>query len=274
MSFTKTYFLCPTSDFIEPPPAGSLCLGSIIRSTSSPQYPLNAGSLVTVTNANKPVEETDWRKTVSEESGRGLGVFAQFLHAATGGLPIGPEVNVAQSRRATSSFTFDTVTTLAFEPTLSYVEEAVKAPAIQSWLAEPRQRFTPIVSLFLITGMKLVKGAKLAYSTSRSTNLTGNIGVEVAPLGVTLGPKGHWTSTHDDATDFNRTSEFVFAFRVKRLRFGRSMKIEDHNKGSFLSAGRDGQKEISVCMEDIEGGDIDGAKMVQDASEGDSVFCV
>ncbi|KAI9853511.1 MAG: hypothetical protein M1813_002203 [Trichoglossum hirsutum] len=220
MSFTKTYFLCPTSDFIYPPPAGPLCLGSIIRSTSTPKFPLNGANIVPVANANPPVVETDWKKTISAETEFRLGVYAQFLQLAIGGLGLGPEVDVEHSSRTANSFAFDTVTTVSFEPTPQYVDEAVKAPAVQAYLREPKQRFAPVVSLFLVTGMKLVKGAKIKYSTLGGTAVTGNIGT---PFGMTFGPKGHWTRTNDAETEFDRDSEFVFAFRVKRLRFGRKV---------------------------------------------------
>ncbi|KAK5203542.1 hypothetical protein LTR41_010787, partial [Exophiala xenobiotica] len=191
MSFTstKTYFLCPTSDFIYPPPTGPLRLGSIIRSTSAPQYPLNRASVVAVTDAFPPVVETDWKKTVSTEKGLGLGVYAQFLQLATGGLALGPELNVEHSNKTANTFAFDTLTTLAFEPTQEYVEEAVKAPAVQTWLREPRQKYALVSELFVVTGMKLVKGAKIKYSTSQSTTAKGNLGIDVTALGTTFGPK-------------------------------------------------------------------------------------
>ncbi|OKL59120.1 hypothetical protein UA08_05964 [Talaromyces atroroseus] len=162
MSFTKTYFLCPTSELIHPPPAGPLCLGSIIRSTSTPQFPLNGTNIVPVASANLPVVEANWKKTISTETGLGLGVYAQFLQIATG-----PKVDAECSSRTANTFAFDTVTTVSFEPTPEYVVEAVKAPAVQAYLREPKQRFTPVVSLFLVTGMKLVKGAKIKYSASK-----------------------------------------------------------------------------------------------------------
>ena len=274
MSFTKTYFLCPTSDFIHPPPAGPLCLGSIIRSTSTPQYPLNRTKIVAVTDAVPPVVESDWKKTISIEKGLGLGVYAQFLQLATGGLPLGPEVDVEHSNKTANAFAFDTVTTLAFEPTQEYVEEAIKAPAVQTWLREPKQRFAPVVSLFLVTGMKLVKGAKIKYSTSQSTTVTGNIGIDVTALGTTLGPKGHWISMTDDGTEFNRESEFVFAFRVKRLKFGRTLKVEEYNKGAFLAVGGEQEDDESVLVEDVNGSDIMTAKAVSDVTENGSVYCV
>ncbi|KAL7800935.1 hypothetical protein V8C43DRAFT_272908 [Trichoderma afarasin] len=274
MAFTKTYFLCPTSDFIHPPPTGPLCLGSIIRSTSSPQYPLNRAKTVAVADAFPPVVETDWKKTVSTEKGVGLGVYAQFLQLASGGLPVGPEVNVAHSNKTKSIFAFDTVTTLAFEPTQEYVQEAVKAPTIQTWLREPKQKFAPSVSLYLVTGMKLVKGARIKYSTSQSTKVSGNIGIDVPALATTFGPKGRWNSTNDDETEINRESEFVFAFRVKRLKFGRKLAVEEYNKGAFLAIGDEKDDGISVLVEDVDGSDIKTAIAVPDVTENGIVYCV
>lgn len=274
MSFTKTYFLCPTSDFIHPPPAGPLCLGSIIRSTSTPQYPLNGARIVSVADTVPPVVETDWKKTISIEKGLGLGVYAQFLQLATGRFPLGPEVDVEHSNKTANAFAFDTVTTLAFEPTQEYIEEAIKAPAVQTWLREPKQRFAPVVSLFLVTGMKLVRGARIKYSTSQSTKITGNIGIDVTALGTTFGPKDHWTSTNDDRTEFNRESEFVFAFRVKRLKFGRRLQVEEYNKGAFLAVGGEQEDDKSVLVEDVDGSDIKTAKVVADVTENGSVYCV
>ncbi|KAI0017821.1 hypothetical protein F4780DRAFT_753994 [Xylariomycetidae sp. FL0641] len=272
MSFTKTYFLCPTSDFIHPPPTGPLCLGSIIRSTSAPQYPLNRASVVAVSDALPPAVETDWKKTISTEKGLGLGVYAQFLQLATGGC--GSEVNVEHSNETANTFAFDTVTTLAFEPTLEYVQEAVKAPAVQTWLREPRQRFALVSKLFMVTGMKLVKGAKIQYSASQNTAVEGNLGIEVTALDTTLGPKGHWASTNDDATESKRESEFVFAFRVKRLKFGRRLKLEDYNKGAFMAVGGKEDDNACVTIEDVDGADIETAEAVPDVTENGNVYCV
>ncbi|CZT20870.1 uncharacterized protein RCC_06730 [Ramularia collo-cygni] len=272
MSFPKTYFLCPTSEFIHPPPTGPLCLGSILQSTSAPQYPLNRGSIVPVPNRDPDVVETDWKKTVSAETVLGMGVYAQFLQLAVGGL--GPEVDVERSRRTVHRFAFDSVTTLSFEPSSQYIEETIKAPAVQEWLKEPKRRFTPGVSLFLLTGLKLVKGAKIMYSTSKGANVSGNIGINVPSLGMTFGPKGHWSSTDDDETELGRETEFVFAFRVKRLRFWRKLKVQDHTKGAFLAIGKDNPEDESVCVEEVDGSNIETARLVPDEAEVGGVYCV
>lgn len=218
--------------------------------------------------------ETDWKKTVSTEKGLGLGVYAQFLQLATGGLPLGPEVDVERSKSTAAVFAFDTMTTLAFEPTQEYVQEAVRAPAVQAWLREPRQRFALVSELFVVTGLKLVRGARIKYSTSRSTKVTGNLGVDVAALGTTFGPKGHWTSTDDDAMESSRESEFVFAFRVKRLRFGRRLKLEEHVKGAFMNVGGKEDDDTCVFVEDVDGAEIKTAEAVPDVTEDSTVYCV
>ncbi|RSL47889.1 hypothetical protein CEP53_009750 [Fusarium sp. AF-6] len=275
MSFTKTYFLCPTSDFIFPPPTGPLCLGSLIRSTSAPQYPLNRASVVAVANAFPPIVETDWNKTVSTEKGFGLGVYAQFLQLATGGgLPLGPEVEVEHSNKMKNTFAFDTMTTLSFEPTQEYIEQAVKAPAVQAWLREPRQKFALVNTLFLVTGMKLVKGAKIKYSTLQSTTVKGNLGIDVTALGTTFGPKGHWTRADEDEVESTREAEFVFAFRVKRLRFGRRVKLEEYSKGAFMAVGNKADEDECVLVEDVDGAGIETAEAVPDDTENGNVYCV
>ncbi|RAH76629.1 hypothetical protein BO86DRAFT_393307 [Aspergillus japonicus CBS 114.51] len=274
MSFPKTYFLCPTSDFLHPPPVGPLCLGSILRSTSTPHCPLNRGGSVAVTAPLPPVVETDWRKTISTEQGLGCGVYAQFLQLATGGSPLGPEVSVETSRKRAEVFAFDRVTTLSFEPTQEYVEEAIQAPAVQTWLREPKQRFAPVVSLYLVTGMKLVQGARIKYSTSQSATVRGNVGFDVTALGTSIGPKGHWVSRNEDGTELKREMEFVFAFRVNRLRFGRRLKVEEYNKGAFLAVGGEQDDNAFVLVEDIDGSQIRTAQAVPDVTENGNVYCV
>lgn len=274
---TKTYFLCPTSDPIAPPPEGPLCLGSIIRSTSTPQYSLNREHIVAVAEADKipPVVETDWKKTVSVKKGLGLGVYAQFLKLATAGLPLSPELDLARSTKTANTFAFDTVTTLRLEPSQEYVEEAMKAPPVQAWLKESRQCLG-VAELFLVTGMKVVKGARMKYSNSQNTTMTGSIGIGSTDLGVTIGPKGHWTCTDDNETESSQESEFVFAFRVKRLQvvMRRLVGVKDHNKGAFLRTGGGQGDDMSIVVEDVDGSAIETATAVFDATENDFVYCV
>ena len=275
MAFAKTYFLCPPTDLISPPPAGPLCLGTIIRSTSSPQISLNRASVIPVEDENPPVVETDWKKTVTQGTKFGFGIYAQFLQLAVRGL--GPEVDVEHSSQRKSTFSFDTMTTLKFEPTPEYIHEAIRSPYVQTYLNDHKQRFAPSVSLFLVTGMKIVKGANIKYSTSATGGIAANMGIASNALGgMSVGPKGHWTSTLKDENEFKRGSEFVFAFRVKRLRFKKKVEAEDYNKGAFLSIndGKANDRTQHALVDDQDGSDIENANLVSDVTEDGPVYCV
>lgn len=127
----------------------------------------------------------------------------------------------------------------------------------------------------MVTGLKIVKGARIKYETSKTTAVTGNFGFDLTAMGTTVGPKGSWTAKREDETEFDRESEFVFAFRVKRLRIGRNLKVEEYNKGAFLAVGEEQDEEDEdVLVEDVDGSDFETAKVVNDVTENGSVYCV
>ncbi|KAI9042816.1 uncharacterized protein KD926_004881 [Aspergillus affinis] len=141
---------------------------------------------------------------------------------------------------------------------------------------DPRgtQKFALVSELFVVTGMKLVKGAKIKYSTLQSTTVKGNLGIDVNMLGTIFEPKGHWTSTNNDATQSNRESEFVFAFRVKRLKIGRKLKLEEYNKGAFMTVSGGKDNDECILVEDVNGANIRTAEAVPDVTENGNVYCV
>jgi hypothetical protein len=118
------------------------------------------------------------------------------------------------------------VTARSFELTPQYIEEAIQPPAVKTWLTEPKQRFAPVICLLLLIGMKLIKRARIKYATSESTKVNGSMAINMVQLCMTFGPKGHWSSTNDNETEFNQKSEFVFEVRVRRLRFGRKLRLK------------------------------------------------
>ena len=72
----------------------------------------------------------------------------------------------------------------------------------------------------------------------------------------------------------NRESEFVFAFRVTRLKFGRRLKPVEYNKGAFMTVGRKKDDAECVLVEDVNGADIKTAEAVPDVAENGNVYCV
>lgn len=241
-----------------------------------PESSLNKKTSIPLVNEQPPIIETDWKKAVSVEETVGGGVYLQFL-ANSGLLVLGPSLDTDHLSKSRCTFAFDEVKTVSFEPTPEYVAEAMKAPTVQHWLKEPKQRFSSVVSLYLITGMKIVKGATVKYSNSGTLGVTGIFGIDVPEFDISVGPKGRWTTpTYDDFTESNPTSDFVFAFRVKRIRITRKVKIEDYNKGAFMTTEKeeDGDEIESISVDDVDGSSFENATVVHDAAEDDDVYCV
>ena len=100
------------------------------------------------------------------------------------------------------------------------------------------------------------------------------VGVGMTAVGTSLGARGYWTSVDEDVTESYRESEFVFAFRVKRLKFGRRLKLEDYTKGAFMAVGGEKADDECVLVEDVDGADIQTAEAVPDVTENGNVYCV
>lgn len=271
----KTYFLPPTLDFICPPPDGSLFLGSIICSVSKPELSLNKSNIVSMADLSTTAVETNCLYTITDDRkprSRRRETFLQFAKRGSG-------VYIKRSSRQKYIFECGTVTTVFFEPTPQYVAEAVKTPAVKAWLKEPKQRLAPTVSLYLVTGMKLAKNAKVKYSIFTNTTIKTRIHTST---GLSLpesiyGAKGSFTRDYEDEIKFRREAEFIFAFQVKKLRFrhGQDVKIEEYTKGACLeSAEGEGGSEIeSVLVDDAEGSNVgivsDGADVGSGSDDDD-----
>ncbi|KAK9445172.1 hypothetical protein VB005_00280 [Metarhizium brunneum] len=93
-------------------------------------------------------------------------------------------------------------------------------------------------------------------------------------LGTTIGRKGYWTRTNNDATESNCESEFVFAFRVKRLKFRRRLKLKEYNKGVFITIGGKKDNNKYVLVKDVDRADIKTAEVVPDITENGNVYCI
>ena len=218
--------------------------------------------------------ETNQKKTILTKKGLGLGIYAQFLQLATGRLPLSPKVNVKHLNKTANTFAFDTVTTLAFKPTQKYVEEAVKALAVQTQLREPRQKFIFVSELFIITGIKLIKGAKIKYLTLQSTTVKGNLGINVTALGRTFSPKGYQTSINNNTIESNHESEFIFTFRVKRLKFRRRLKLTEYNKGAFITVSGKKDNNKYILVKDVDRANIKTTKTIPNITENGNIYYV
>ena len=123
-------------------------------------------------------------------------------------------------------------------------------------------------------GIKLIKGAKIKYLTLQSTTVKGNLGINVTALGRTFSLKGHWTSTNNNITESNRELEFIFAFRVKRLKFRQRLKLIEYNKGAFITVSGKKDNNKYILVKDVDKANIKTTKTIPNITKNSNIYYV
>lgn len=249
-NITKTYFLAPSWDY---PPNGPIKLGNIISSPLKAAEPLNIATC-------KDPEEVDLNPpfkigvTWSKEKQRAgkFGVWTEFLSF----LGFGVDVGTSYDTQIEETYAFDRMDTKEFLPTPAYLAESIRDPAVARFLDKSRLR----KSLYMITGIKTVAGAKAkrsVHSTRAGEIKVGHDGTFTgAP--VYFGPEMVLSRKDKEVAAFHGSSDFVFAFRVRKITVKRGQEIssDDYTKGALYDAeARPTQDEESILFPEMEPGD-------------------
>lgn len=166
-----------------------------------------------------------------------------------------------------SLFKFDTLETTQFSPTPEFFQQCISARSVQLFLERSRYR-KPI---YIITGLKVVKGAqaKTIHSRTTSTEVSAEadsatfMGLSVLSGGPMVGQeKGDSKSMKWEGSDF------VFAFRVRKVRVGKksgSVQSEkDYTKGAMLERDVEVMKSPELEILGDEEGDASNEDFVQE----------
>lgn len=128
-------------------------------------------------------------------------------------------------------------------------EEYIKA-LIQRSPVATRILATQHKSLYVIVGVKTVSGA--AVKRARYGNIGGSLDISVdaavagLPVPASFGPSVVFSSGSNESVSFEGSDDFVFAFRVQKLRMKRreeSVRQENYAKGAMFEYGAPEKKE-------------------------------
>ncbi|SCV55568.1 uncharacterized protein FFB14_14194 [Fusarium fujikuroi] len=136
-----------------------------------------------------------------------LGIWANFLQA----VGVTAESNFDWNNANDVSHTCERLDTYSIEPTDNYVKESVKAVAAEA--VKRRQR------LFMVTGVKIARGAVGSISSSRRVGGGARAGFGGESFGVPFdgGPQFNISRDTYDEETYGESSDFVFAYRVRRI---------------------------------------------------------
>lgn len=226
----KTYFLAPTRDA---PPNGRIALGNIIADISEPENSINeCNPPILPSNAIYTSIATNWRSEKSRSRDRKGSVWAGFLQV----LGVGGELNITRNNSQTDAYEFDKLTTTYFVPTTKYLEQAINDKDVKSWL-----KYNKNEPLHMITGVKIASGARFLTEIAKERGFRFQLGMNASISGIPInfGPEMDISKKQTEKESADATSDFVFAFRVKEIRYKvkTGLTHKDFVKGAMYSIG-------------------------------------
>ncbi|RSL53567.1 hypothetical protein CEP54_010306 [Fusarium duplospermum] len=224
----KQYFFPP--DFgTAPPPEGPIHLGSILYSISAFD-PLN--------RTVNPIPETELHPinkkakfvvSVSDLHSADFGVMARALEL----FGVGANASITQTRGSNRVLSCEQMETITFNPTKSYMSEAMKDPAVLSFMNSSRLR----VPVYMVTGLKVAQGASSTSGTSQSAAVEANTGLALGTP-VEVGLKGGYARNAEAEESWVSLGDIIVAFRVTKMwlnRHGEAQSEPYTKKAQMLS---------------------------------------
>ncbi|TQS33211.1 hypothetical protein Golomagni_06453 [Golovinomyces magnicellulatus] len=243
------YFYAPSWDY---PPDGPIKLGNVITSVKKPHRPLFC---------NPPPEDSGIFKTdkskvqyTKEKLRTGkFSILTKFLSVLGFGVDIGADVDNSDAE----TFVFETLETAQFTPTSSYVQKSIEASNVRQFLELSRYR-KPV---YIITGIKVVKGGQAITTKSRSRG--AKLGVEVdgtiwtgGAVPVDGGPGVEGTVGNKYNSKWEGGSDFVFAFRVSKVwisdKKNQVVNEDEYLKGAMLGNDTKKVQEPALSVSKVE----------------------
>ncbi|KAM0449402.1 hypothetical protein ACHAPV_008862 [Trichoderma viride] len=269
---TATFFLAPRFT-IKPPPEGPLQLGTIIDDLVNME-PLNESCVLPLPGKVYTHRASGFKAMRSEmESGK-YGIWAKFmgLHG------IGGQMNYDHSRSSSDLFKFDYIDEIAFTATKEYMLAGMNQDFVKQCVEglgnEP---------VYMITGLKIARNPAVAFKMSHKAGVKMELGLkEPGGLqGFEVGPAIEHTDEVKQSLEWEKSDDFIFGFRVKRLYFKKALlsrKLggfvgEHFHKGATLvdndTIEEDTEKVQDVVVAEIKEGDgeMEGMEMIKTDSE-------
>lgn len=220
---TNTYILLPNMT-TSPPPQGSLQLGHIVRNPSDPEViPLNRKDRIAIPEVDilPPDIKNGFTSTRGKLRSGGVGVWAQFL--GTIGLDAGAGSEYANDE----VIHVNQLETVVFDPDIDYVRQAMKSTSGKAFLEA--SKFA--LSVYMVTGLKIVRGASMGSTAIRASCAKLGLSTPVLDSGISIGAAIDASKQSYKGTSFEESTDFILAFRVRRVRFKKAGAEDLYERG-------------------------------------------
>jgi hypothetical protein len=204
----KTYFILPGTDYV---PDDLIKLGQII---ADPRIPYRALS-PPLQPGPKPrfAYKDDWRKEMSNLTSGSVGIFAQALAIIDG---LGGDISGNLSDSRINKWEAKRLETEFIEPEDDYIQRSVQVDQVQTYL---KQNKLLGKSVYIITGIKAARTPSVTSERTQEMGLDATVAIDGTGAGVPVqgGLKGSFARTGKDSETYSGSSDFVFAYRLRKV---------------------------------------------------------
>ncbi|KAG4444054.1 hypothetical protein IFR05_000514 [Cadophora sp. M221] len=212
-----TFHLAPRLTII-PPPDGPLHLGTIIDNLTDVE-PLNESCRLPLPTKEQKHTSTGFVATRSELIKGKYGIWAKFA----GIEGIGGELSLSNERTAEDTYRFEKLEEISFTATKAYMTESMNKPDVKEFVEGGG--WDPV---YIITGLKIARGPSVELKKGKKLAVKANLGL-THPGGVQgfdVGPKAEYETDPSSSVTFEKSDDFIYGIRVKRLYFKRGLFLK------------------------------------------------
>lgn len=163
----------------------------------------------------------NWTLHNGRAKGGRVGIWASFCQLLVGA---GGDANIGWARGINQQWSVRNMRTCTFHPSTAFIEAEVQKDEVSKFILRTKFR----QKVYMITGVKIVTGAKgfTAYMQKRSFD--GSLGVDGTPWGVPVGagPQFEVRGSSGTTVGFEDADDFVFAFQLREIKVKKTGKVE------------------------------------------------
>ncbi|ATY62619.1 hypothetical protein A9K55_008741 [Cordyceps militaris] len=241
----KNYFLAPSWDYSpSSQPSVTVCLWNFVSSPTKMVPPLAAATArPTASDIGETTKQGfEWLRERNKESK--IGIWTKFLATLFPGLDV--DVGIHGAKTAQNLFTFETMVTKEAYPSDEYLQRMVSHGPVRKYL----ERFDFKRPVYVVVGTKEVSKANVKHVATRSLGADLRLSADLTMTGTpaSLGPEASTAHSRRDMTGFQDSSDFVFAFRLRKLVIDPQFNISSYDdaKGGVLGDDAENSNRIPI----------------------------
>lgn len=242
----KTYILAPNWS-TAPPPKGPIHLGHLVDNLTE-FVPINRTNKISIppTHLNPTDIKSGFTTSRSRLLSGELGIFAKVL----GLVGVGGGAEIYCKKDQNDVLSCKTLDTMTFDPSPSYIAESMALSEVQKFMQGAKFK----APIYMITGLKIGKGASLQSSSSKGKGLKIDGGLNPPGSPAQVGGKAGLGVKTAEGESWESSTDFVVAFRVKKIWYERGeVKSRSHNKNVVMQDGAQKGVKIALLADDDVG---------------------